>query len=361
MRSDGCLARKPPDIQFGAIGSELPKFQRYCVEMQLSEENTQFFTFFSGLKNLELIALEGLAASFRQHYNAPLWVMDQHKPIQKMIEDGERIYNSASSFFENVTPDLDIPRLETFFSDNSDFIHRIEVSRQYTHGEFINEALNVYRTLPFAVVLDSDVWIKNSRFLTDLNNLVRDYPDDEVIVAGFLIQEIPFNLPSEYQLSSRKNLPHKLGDWLIRRFGFRLRRGKLPGMEQNFFWINGEMFTKLNMSFQNLRLNILDTTTYNNSIYKLLGDNFPSILYQAAWHGKTIVNIDVRKYRDHIRAQATSMDSRIGERSIDWFMTQDTEWPPKYEASLVQNQKASIRIRIKRRALSRLSRLLRST
>lgn len=329
--------------------------------MQITEENTQFITLFSGIKNSELIALEHLAASFREHYNAPLWVMDQHKPIQTMIKAGERIFFAHTAFFENVSTDLDIDRLERFFDDNSDFVRRIEVSSQFPHGSFINEALNRHRTLPHAVIMDSDVWIKNSDFLHDLNNLVRDYPEDEVFAAGYLIEGVPFDIPSGYQLGARKHLFHKLGEWLIRRFGFRLKLGKLPGWEPNFFWINGDLFTKLNMSFQNLRLNILDSTSSNNSMFKLLGDNGPSVLYQASFAGKTLVNIDIRKYRGHTRAQATTMDRRIGERSVDWATMQGTEWPPKGEVNLVEGGRASLRRRIIRRVRSRVVKLLHST
>lgn len=330
--------------------------------MQLSDENTQFFTFFSGLKNLELIALEGLAASFRQHYNAPLWVMDQHKPMQKMIKDGEQIFTTHTTLLENISTDLDCDRLERFFSDNSEFVRRIEVSSQYPHGSFINEALNRYRTLPYAVIMDSDVWIKNPDFLQDLNALIRDHAEDEVIAAGFLIEGVPFDIPSGYQLSSRKHLFHKLGEWFIRRFGFRLNRGKLPGWEPNFFWINGDLFTKLNMSFQNLRLTILNAASPNNSTFKLLGDNGPSVLFQAALAGKTLVNIDIRKYRGHTRAQAIAVNQSVGERSIDWFTTPGIEWPPpKGEASVVPSRKASIQTRIQLRVRSHFTRLLHST
>lgn len=310
--------------------------------MWISADNTQFFTFFAGIKNSELIALETLATSFRSHYDAPLWVMDQHEPIQKMVENRERIFITNTSYIENVSTDLDLARLESFFSQNSDFVRRIEVSRQYSHGPFINEALNKYRTLPYAVIMDSDVWFKNSDFLPDLNKLIQGYSDDEIFAAGYLIQGVPFDLPSGYQLDGQKHVLHKLGEWLIRHYGFQLSRGKLPGWEPNFFWINGEMFTSLNMSFKNLHLYILDTTSDQHAPYKLLGDNGPSVLFQAAFEGKTIIHIDIRKYREHAKAQATSVDSNRRERSVDWFLSGATEWPPKSDGSFEETHRESI-------------------
>ena len=38
--------------------------------------------------------------------------------------------------------------------------------------------------------------------------------------------------------------------------------------------------------------------------------------------------MDVEKYRVHAKAQATWVDPSKGERSIDWFLTDATEWPP---------------------------------
>ena len=296
--------------------------------MEITENNTQFFTFFAGIKNSELVSLEELAQSFRRYYRSPLWVMDQHKPIQRMVDAGERIFFDDTAYLEHVSSDLDQARLERFFESNSDFVQRIQVPRQFPHEAMINETLNNHRSLPYAVIMDSDIWFKNGDFLGDLNELVQGYSEDEVFAAGLLIQSVPFDLPSDYAREGEKHVLHKLGDWLIKQYGFRLGRGKLPGLEPNFFWINGSMFTRLNMSYRNMRLNILDATVYRNSVYKVLGDNGPSVLLQAAMEGKTMVNIDINKYRVHEKAQATSVDVTAGERSVDWFLTDAIEWPP---------------------------------
>lgn len=294
--------------------------------MHISPSNTQLFTLFSGVRNRELLALERLAASVRQYYDAPLYVMDQHRPMHELIARGERIFYTTSMYVEGVSSDLDLERLERFFDDNASFVHRIEVSQQYPHGPFINEVLLNRRSLPYAVIMDSDVWFKNDRFFSDLSKLMEPFNDHDLVGAGLLVESNPFELPSRYRRPAQHPL-FNLGEWLVRRFGAHKARGKLPGLEPNFFWINGALFAELGMSFQNLQLNIFDTTIYGGKNYKLLGDNGPSVLFQASQAGKTIINVDMERWRGHEGnvGQATTSEERV----VDWWFMPDLyEWPP---------------------------------
>lgn len=295
--------------------------------MHLSPDNTQLFTLFSGVKNAELLSLERLAASVHRYYDAPLYVMDQHRPMHKLIASGERIFYTTSMYVEGVSSDLDFDRLERFFQDNADFVHRIEVPEQFPHGPFINEALLNHRLLPYAVIMDSDVWFKNDRFFSDMNELVEPFAEDDLVAVGRLVQGKSFELPISHDQRYEHPLAG-LGAWLIRRFGTHQRRGKLPGLEPNFFWINGALFAQLNMSFQNLQLNIFDTTIYGGQNYKLLGDNGPSVLFQASLAGKSIINVDIERWRGHA-AHHVGQRTDPGERAVDWWFATDLlEWPP---------------------------------
>ena len=252
--------------------------------MRITEENTQFFTFFAGIRNSELVCLETMAESFRRHYTAPLWVMDQHLPIQRMISDGERIFIDDTAYLENISSDLDFERLERFFASTSDFVQRIVLPKQFPYEQLLNETLSNHRTLPYALIMDSDIWLKNGDFFPDLNALASEYSEDQLFAAGYLVASLPFELPAGQRRD--KHVLHKLGDWLIKHYGFHLRRAKMPGFEPNFFWINGELFSRYQMTFRNLHLYIRDTTMYGNSTYKLMGDSTPSVIFQAAMEGQ---------------------------------------------------------------------------
>ena len=323
--------------------------------MFLSPDNTQFFTFFSGIKNRELVALRRLAASFRQYYDAPLYVMDQHRPIQELIAKGERIYYADRAYVDHISSDLDIEGLEAFFRDNAEFVRRVPVTRQFQHSAFINEALTNHRSLPYAVVMDSDVWFKNSRFFADMNVLVAPYSNDDLVAAGYLYQSMPFELPSTH--GHNKRWMHRLGEGLVRRFGFRERRGKLPGLEPNFLWVNGDLFVLLNMRFQNLHLNIFDTVVYNGANYKLLGDNGPSLLYQAAIAGKTIINVNINRWREHEKGVGQSTDR--GEHLLDWFDLDSRDWPPSDSENIPRLGGTTIKAKLRHRA-GRLARTIES-
>ena len=302
--------------------------------MHIDISNTQFFTFFSGMSNGELLHLERLVHSFRRYNKSILYVLDQHLPLQELVRSGSRIHLTTSSYAENVTSDLDEARLERLFEQNADILRRIQIDKQYPHGPFIDEALYHHRDFPYAVIMDSDVVFLGDGFLDEINAIVRGMTDEDVVAAGHIVQRTPFELPSQYAGAGAKHFLHRFGDWLVQRYGLWIYHGQFPRFDPAFLWINGDLFTRLGMSFFNLRLNVFDTTLYGGANYKLLGDNGASVLFQAAAAGKTVINIDIRHHVRHEGRGARALGPSettgptFSRTIIDWAAIARPEWPP---------------------------------
>ena len=214
---------------------------------------------------------------------------------------------------------------KTFFHETTDTVRQQLVPEQHTHGQLINFALTEYGTKPYAVILDSDVWFKNSDLMPDLAKLADEHDANDLAAIGHLVQGYPFKLPSTHYNTTRKRWLHRLGEFLVESCGglYNQPRAKLPRFDPALLWVNRELFVRCKMSFKNTHLDVNDTTTGTRRHYKVLGDNGSSFFFQCAYHDKIVVNVDIRRWCVHTKN--VGHDTTSEEIKTDWFSA-DVKW-----------------------------------
>lgn len=302
--------------------------------MSFKNKDFQFYTFFLGLKQRELISLERLFKSFPYFRTHKINVIDQSQAVNAYLQSGaSKFYLSWRSYQVRPACDLDYERYEQLFSKYSDVANRIVEPELLFHGQSIDKVLRQYADARYVIVMDSDIEFKSSTYFTDVLKLCNRYNYNELAAIGTLYQRQPFHLaypstldnfqhcrrPSSWRRRYWKYLHNYVKNnrstgYVERGRGVNL--GRFPRLHPALLVINREIFINYEMSFRNLYLDVLDIRQGQESEHRIFGDNGSSFLYQCAIAGKRIINVNLDDYIVHRHGTAAA-DTNIVR--WNWF------------------------------------------
>ena len=263
----------------------------------VADNDFEFFTFFTGLKQKELDCLVSLFDSFPYFYTHKITVLDNSRSTKKIIDNNESFYYSERAYMNNPTYDIDLNEVESVFKRYKKYVNRVITDKKLFHGDGINMVMNNIAKSKFVVVMDSDITFKNRKYLIDVMNFVEKYNDD-LLAVGQIFQSMPFHLTlDDYNHNILLKIP-------FRYLAKRLIRGRFPQIIPVLLCVNRDSFIKYNMSFDFLHLDVYNTKDERD--HKLFGDNGSSFLFQCALVGKQVVNVDIGDYVIHRRCTAVA-------------------------------------------------------
>lgn len=287
------------------------------MDHQMAPEGEfEFFTFFLGLSADELISLEALINSFPYSDTHKLNVVDKSEAVRRETMSGDFHFDERHRFIE-ARSDVDYNKRDALFDRHADRVNRLLEDTSTSHSEGINRVLRDYSSSRFCVIMDSDVEFINDNYLPDIRTICADFENDELAAIGEIYQESPLHLPLN------RNIPPEFYKLLVRdrRIGwlqalkgavrFYLngdkrtsgqKKHKLPRLFCGLLTVNRELFVRSEMLFKSMYLTVHDIVGNSRIEHRVMGDSGASFFFQCALAGKTVVNIDYRKYVVHERS-----------------------------------------------------------
>jgi hypothetical protein len=302
--------------------------QEGFMATKITSEDFEFYTFFLGLQQRELQYLKKLLQSFPYYDTHAINLIDQSVAVKRELESGgEKFYVDWRSYKSSPVRDLNEDDLSRLLDEYSGRVNRIVEPERLFHGQAIDKVINNYASNTYVIAMDSDIAFTSDRYLPDMVQLSNRYRVEDLAAIGLLYQQAPFHLtlsaeapPKFYHafLTSRKlskgrvtnrnnqilwksvlktaikNLIKKPSN--VRRQGY---VGRFPRLHPALLVVNRILFSRHNMSFHHLYLDVLDIKDKHESKHRIFGDNGASFLYQCALAGKQIISIDFDEYATH--------------------------------------------------------------
>lgn len=311
--------------------------------MSFTANDFEFYTSFFGLKQIELTSLRQLFQSFPNFDTHKINVLDQSQAVKKLLKSGSRkFYHTWRSYVIEPDRDLDDTECEQLFNEYADVINRIVEPERLFHGQAIDKIMNQYASLPFVVIMDTDIVFTTDKYLPDIISLCNRYSYNELAAIGSVIQKRPFHLTLSPEVSpwfyfkfypyQSEHIPWR--DMLKTAAVNLLKKpskakkidflGRFPEFYTVLAVINRKIFIQNQMTFRNMYLDVLDIKEGHETKHKILGDNGASFLYQCALAGKKIITIDFNKYIIHKRGTSVSDKKAKG---WSWFNEEFSDDP----------------------------------
>ena len=306
--------------------------------MKIKNTDFEFFTFIMGAYQKEFHALKGLIESFPYKNSKKLNIIDKSHALIDLIKDKEKkIYFTDRYYLIN--PKIDFRRndLLNLIEENKQFVNLIQSEKFDLHTESIEKVLRSYGSEKFAIILDSDIRFKNSDYLRNIIDLINENDINNIACIGEIYQEAPFSIPLNskfshnfysYLLKSNNFSKLQIFSKILRELFISNKRKnqihKLPRMLTAALCINRDIYLNKELSFKYSYLEVIDILKNSKIKHRIMGDAGSNFLFQIAYHGLKIINIDHNEYFEHLKKGSRNKSTHRQEwKWLDLEMTDD--------------------------------------